>query len=810
MPYRILHRCLALLAICIGLQFAILGGTPGWSQDTTQSKSDAALIAAWQIKLDGAEIAISNGADLTAAQIDDTKQALDQVLSEAQDLQSRGQTRLGPLKAELASLGAVPEDTAPPEDAKVSDSRTRLQQELSTIQGRMSQAQLATVRAQNLLADVGRLEQGRMTARMLTRGPTPLKPSVWTAAVGQATAIGEAALKSPGLWWDRIESRDLDETTVVIGLSLLVLSALLAWPLRRWILHRWGAMAQELEPSYTRRILVAGATGLAEVLLPSIALAALVLAVHITAPIEDDYFVALVQGTAVSVIFFFIVAGLSDAALSPRFPNWRIVPATTLGARQLSTNITILAGIGSAAYFVYYAASQSNLPDAEFLSVLVFLRNLVVAGFFLTLLRRKYWLEPGIQPKSGFWPAIRFIFAAIAVAAPLLSLAGYAALSRFAHSALVMTIALIGGALLLRAVLHEGLLLLLTPGRSNASGARPSHMAFWARLMIDIALWPPVVYLLLLFYGLSPALLNIWIGAALTGIRIGEVNLSLIDVAMAVFIAVFGLLLVGWAKRWLSDKVMPHTKFDIGLQNSLAAGFSYIGAIIVLMLAILALGIDLSSLAIVAGALSVGIGFGLKTVAENFVAGLLLLIERPIKVGDWIVVGGNEGVVKRISVRSTEIETFDHATVIVPNSDLIGQSVVNWTHKNRMVRVIVSVGVAYGSDTRLVRDLLIKCAEKHPHVVAEPAPAVVFRNFADSALAFELRTFVDDADYVGEVRNDINFAIDDAFREHKIEIPFPQRDLHIRGDSATARAGVTGADTATKPGGLFASRDDYA
>jgi small-conductance mechanosensitive channel len=176
MSYTLVHRCLALLAVCIGLLFAAHGGTPGWAQDTAPTKTDAALIAAWQIKLDGAEIAISNGADLTAAQVDDTKQALDQVLSEAQALQSRGQARLGPLKAELASLGAAPEDTAPPEDAKVADSRTRLQQELSAIQGRMSQAQLATVRAQNLLADVGRLEQGRMTARMLTRGPTPLKP----------------------------------------------------------------------------------------------------------------------------------------------------------------------------------------------------------------------------------------------------------------------------------------------------------------------------------------------------------------------------------------------------------------------------------------------------------------------------------------------------------------------------------------------------------------------------------------------------------------------------------------------------------
>ncbi len=126
-----------------------------------------------------------------------------------------------------------------------------------------------------------------------------------------------------------------------------------------------------------------------------------------------------------------------------------------------------------------------------------------------------------------------------------------------------------------------------------------------------------------------------------------------------------------------------------------------------------------------------------------------------------------------------------------------------------MVRVIISVGVAYGSDTRQVRDILIGCAEKHPHVVAEPAPAVVFRSFADSSLEFELRTFVDDADYVGEVRNDLNFAIDDAFRANKIEIPFPQRDMHLRSDAAAVVAGVLQPGKAVKAGGLQASRDDY-
>lgn len=801
------HRCRLVFAICASLFLA----TQGWADGATPGKSDAERISAWQTDLDRAELAIGRGQDLDVEQLENTKQSLNRVLAEAQEMQGRSQARLAPLKAELASLGPAPEDTAAHEDSKVAETRSRLQGELSAIQGRLSQAQLATVRSQNLLGDVGRLEQGRMTAHMLTRGPTPLKPGVWIAAADEGLTAIKDTLSAPAIWWAGVVERDLDETTVVAGISLLILSVLLAWPLRRSILRRWGAVAEVTEPSYTRRIIVAGTTGVAEVLLPSLSLAALIGVAKLTAPAGDNFFGTLVQGTAACLIVFFVVAGLSAAALSPRLPAWRIVPVTTLGARRLAAKITLLAGLGAIANIAYFAASKDGAPSAEFIAVLTFLRNAVLGGLFLALLRWKYWLEPGHQPQSSFWPCVRLVLGTIAIATPLLSLAGYASLSGFIFSALVLSVTLIGAALLLRAVLHEGLVMLLTPNQQHASvPVRPHHMAFWASLLIDVALWPPVGYLLLLSFGLSPSLLNVWIGTALTGIKIGEVNLSLVDMAMAVFIMVFGLVVVGWGKRWLGEQVMPNTRFDIGLQNSLTAGFSYIGATIVLMLAILALGIDLSSLAIVAGALSVGIGFGLKTVVENFVAGVLLLIERPIKVGDWIVVGGNEGVVKRISVRSTEVETFDHATVIVPNSDLIGQSVVNWTHKNRMVRVIISVGVAYGSDTRLVRDILIKCAEKHPHVVADPAPAVVFRSFNDSSLAFELRTFVDDADYVGEVRNDLNFAIDDSFREHKIEIPFPQRDLHVRTDIAATLAATLAPDLETKRGGLQASRDDYA
>jgi small-conductance mechanosensitive channel len=209
----------------------------------------------------------------------------------------------------------------------------------------------------------------------------------------------------------------------------------------------------------------------------------------------------------------------------------------------------------------------------------------------------------------------------------------------------------------------------------------------------------------------------------------------------------------------------------------------YIGFIIAILIGLSTAGVNFANIAIVAGALSVGIGFGLQNIVNNFVSGLILLFERPIKTGDWISVGGTEGFVKQISVRSTRIQTFDRADVIVPNSELISQQVTNRTLHDAFGRVTIPVGVAYGSDTELVRDLLLQIANDHPEVVktGEVPPAqVLFQAFGDSTLNFELRCIIRNVSLVLVVSSEMNFAIDKRFREHKIEISFPQRDIWIR------------------------------
>ena len=266
---------------------------------------------------------------------------------------------------------------------------------------------------------------------------------------------------------------------------------------------------------------------------------------------------------------------------------------------------------------------------------------------------------------------------------------------------------------------------------------------------------------------------------------------------MVVFLAIVAVTRM--LQRTLNEKVFPRTRFDMGVRNSLSMALGYVGFAIAMLIGINALGLDLSNLAIIAGALSVGIGFGLQAIVNNFVSGLILLVERPVKVGDWVIVGGYEGTVKRISVRATEIETFDRQSVIIPNSELISSAVGNWTHKDRLCRIIIDVGVAYGSDTAKVREVLLACAEANPHVLKQPAPYVLFRNFGDSSLDFQLRCFLTDIDYFLRVPSDLRFTIDEAFRKESIEIPFPQRDLHVKSVGELPQALAEGRTESAAP-----------
>lgn len=259
---------------------------------------------------------------------------------------------------------------------------------------------------------------------------------------------------------------------------------------------------------------------------------------------------------------------------------------------------------------------------------------------------------------------------------------------------------------------------------------------------------------------------------------IGAVHVSPVAILSALASAVVGWISVRAAQRWLATKLLPRTGLDAGLQNSISALSGYFLLIIVMAGSLDVLGIDLQKIALIAGALSVGIGFGLQAIVANFVSGLILLAERTVRVGDWVVVKNEEGFVRRISIRATEIETFDRASVIIPNQDFVTGMVKNWTHSSTVGRVIVHVRVAFDSDVAKVRALLLEAAVKHPQVLPG-TPAVLVTGFGDIGIDLQLICLIGNVSPSPSVRSDLYLDILGKFRDARIKIPYPPHETSV-------------------------------
>ncbi len=283
---------------------------------------------------------------------------------------------------------------------------------------------------------------------------------------------------------------------------------------------------------------------------------------------------------------------------------------------------------------------------------------------------------------------------------------------------------------------------------------------------------------------------------------IGTVPVTTIFLIKCIVFLVALSLLGRFAQKFMTDRVLNKTSLDRGRQYAIARACRYIVVLLGLTIGLDTTGINLRSMVLLGGALGVGIGFGLQSIVANFVAGVVILWEGPVKVGDLIDVGSTTGEVVRIGARGTWVRTFDNEVIIVPNSDFVNNRVTNWTANDRTVRLSVPVGVSYDADFEKVCQLLEEIARMNPEVLVTPAPAVLVTGFGDNAVNLVLRATASNAERAGTVKSDLMLEILRAFREQKIDMPGPQRDLHIRSVDVpfvvTGPAGIGGAPEARK------------
>ncbi len=471
---------------------------------------------------------------------------------------------------------------------------------------------------------------------------------------------------------------------------------------------------------------------------------------------------------------------------TPKPPNRALLSVSDELARMMARRLRVLALLAYIGYLVFSTLFAQHLPDEAYLLV----RGLYAALLFLNMIWT-LWLFARMREKDELrW--IGLLVSMVLVISLGAEWLGYRNLATMILRVLLGSLIAFWATLILMRLFRE-LYDSLETGESawplklrhllGVAAGRPVPGLVWLRLATNVLLWSLFGYTLLRIWHVSTSTIQHVEDSLIMGFPLGTFQVVPYRILMA--IAIFAVLVT--FARWLQTRLDRHwlryARMDHGAREAVVTITGYVLITIAALVGLSIAGFAFGNLAIIAGALSVGIGFGLQNIVNNFISGLILLFERPVKTGDWIVVGNTEGYVKRISIRSTQIQTFDRSDVIVPNSELISQQVTNWMLYDNQGRARIPIGVAYGSDTQKVKLILEKIGRDHPSVITDgsyPEPKVLFLGFGDSALNFELRCFVRNVDNRLQVISDINFAIDAAFRAEGVEIPFPQRDLHLR------------------------------
>ncbi len=798
---RALPRLLA--AGLVGLLILFLAVPDAAAQVSKPQRPFSTVVEQWGRAFNAIAQEVGRGG-IGPARADALKKSLTKIDTEAEEIRQNARGALDPLGVQLEALGPAPAEGAPPEAPEITEQRTKIAEDIAAYEARIKQADLASTRVKDLTVQINDLTLERSIELLIKVFPLPVAPGTIAKAAPEFFQSLTAMTKAPAEWW---RSLAVDEQHRYLSRNALFLlpALVLAWLLRRALSRFFGRDPEIQHPTYMRRLTGAIAEGLAHGIVPSFILAVIVLRASAESSLMSGLFAQMAIAACSVAIMVILAWALPRAVLAPDLPSWRLIPFTAAHARIISRRITYLAAVFAVDIFLVVSARQMDFSD-QLTSIYTLILSAMEVFGILLLTQGRLWIweeekqDPSAantdaaaaetgpasrMPRWRFWPTLRWLVGLLALAAVVSAASGYANLSRYVIENLVISGMAIGILFLVRGLIREligaALRLRVVQVQLAIPHKTRQRYKFWLRALLDISIKLGGAVILLIVWGVPGEDIYAWSRSVLQEFTIGNVTISPTDIVVAIFIFVAIITATRAAQRALTDHVFPQTNLDVGVQNSLSSGFGYIGLGVAAMLAISAIGLDLSNIALIAGALSVGIGFGLQAIINNFVSGLILLIERPIKVGDWIVVGGYEGMVKQINVRATEIETFQRASIIVPNSELISGAVTNWTHKNRYGRVEIPIGIAYGSDIEQAMAILKTCLRDHDQILPWPEPYALFRRFGDSSLDLEARGFIGNIANRTIVTSDLCLAIDAAFREANIEIPFPQRDLHIRG-----------------------------
>ncbi|MDR3509481.1 MAG: DUF3772 domain-containing protein [Caulobacteraceae bacterium] len=729
-------------------------------------------------------------ASLTDAQIQQRLAAIPPIQARLADALSNLSPRLAAVDARLAQLGPAPAAGQPPESAEITQNRRTLATFRQTVDGEVKQAKLLQVEASQLVTMLASRQRQQLTAQLWAQSRSILDPALWGEF---ATALPKDLARLGAVFAD-----ERDAITRAGGRSgtlwewagALIIALALAAPLRivlnRIAVQRVGTVAPGTRLRRTllalAKVLVAIATPLAALLLVRGVLAG---AGAIT-PIFEQMTTLVIR----VVVFASFFEGLGRALLSPGRASWRLAPipdAVVARLRPYPGVIGVSAALATLArgLSTILGSSQPTSAASDCLTVLIEIIAVALALGTMGRARNDHLTTTVAETtpheaESRLPWIIAALLAWLTLGAALVAvLLGYVQMAFTLMAEMVWIATVLASLFLLLRFVDDLFPAILAPDRPIGQFLRIAIGLSKTALEQISVLLSGVCRLALYLFGWAAILAPFGAGAgdiftkatsSQLVIKIGQVTISPGAILGAIAVLVLGLIVTRAVRGWLEKRYLPKTRIDLGLQVSLASGVTYLGAFVAVLLTFGYLGLSFDKIALFASALSVGIGFGLQSVIGNFVSGLILLAERPIKVGDWIAIGDLEGDVKRINVRATEIEMWDRSKLIVPNSDLISKTVRNVTQSNALGRVRIVLKTADNADPEGVRELILARLNGHHAILKEPPPAVFLSNVGDGALEFTAFAYVASPRLAYATRSELLFQIVPDLRARNISL----------------------------------------
>lgn len=765
---------LAMLLLALATLFAAM---PAGAQPPSPADADAILTQARK-QVDDIRKQLDDKAD-DPQLVKNRSDVLD-IQAKADALAETLSPQLASVSARLSELGAVAEGAKEAPD--VAQQRAQLEKSHRNLDAQIKLARLLSVEAGQTAEQISALRRNQFQVRLGERRDSVVSSDFWTEwraeiprdltrLAALRDELAEAAVQTPAWIWG----------VLLVGMAAVV--ALRAW-IGRVILQ---LTATKLPPGRLRRSFLALTIVLMWVATPGLIAQLLRMGVSWSASLSDST-ETLLSNLVATVCFGGYVGGLGQALLSTVRPTWRLPPIPDQVARALGW---VPPTLGLLVVAIWLAERLPVLLNSSLTSTIT-LGVVMAAVLGLVLLaalaraervRRQLALESedNRAPPRPFWLAVLNTTLWSVLCTGLLTLViGYAAFGTFLIKQAMWTLVVLCSTYLLVVLIDDGFSTLLGSNRDSDAGAQLRLRTQAAVLLSGacrVAVMLAAVVLLLSPFGEGPMDLVHRLDQVHKGLQIGEVQIRPAALLQALLVLALSLLIVRLLKRWLTTRYLPTTELDPGMQISAATLFGYAGVVTAAALGLSALGLGLERVAWIASALSVGIGFGLQAVVQNFVSGLILLAERPVKVGDWVSLGGVEGDILRINVRATEIQMGDRSTVIVPNSEFITKTVRNVTHANPLGLVQIRLPMPLSVDAEQVRTLMLEIFEAHGDILDNPAAAVYLDGIEAGHLIFNAKGYVSSPRSAYTVRSDLWFRVLKQLAEAGLDIAPPSTML---------------------------------